>query len=144
MLLFSEAMHTGIAAGDSAAAVYRNVAPVFAQFRGTTLLAAESTPAQGTTLPVAVLTTALGTVNTIDNTTDMGAETLRGRGRAVAGLGWQPVSGSKKRHGVTRGKPPREHRKGLQKPDRTLSRPRIPHQGSRPFCMAQRQVAAQQ
>jgi len=108
-------------------AVYRHIAPVSASLRGTTL-------------PVAVLTTALSTVNTIDNT-DMGAKTrldsaVNGRGRAFAGLGWQPVTGTEKRHGVTRGKPPREHRKGLQKPDRFLSRPRIPQPGSRPFCMA--------
>ncbi len=82
------------------AAVYRNIAPV-------------SAPVRGTTLPVAVLTTALGTVNTIDSNTDMGAKTLLGRGRAIVGLGWQPVYGSEKRHGVTRGRPPREHRKGL-------------------------------
>ena len=81
------------------AAVYRNIAPVPA-------------PVRGITLPVAVLTTALGTVSNVDNT-DMGAKTLLGRGRAIVGLGWQPVSGSKKRHGVTRGRPPREHRKGL-------------------------------
>lgn len=79
--------------------VYRHIAPV-------------SAPVRGTTLPAAVLTTASSTVNTIDNT-DMGAGVLLGRGRGIAGLGWQPVSGSEKRHGVTRGRPPREHRKGL-------------------------------
>ncbi|GAA1691275.1 hypothetical protein GCM10009830_43750 [Glycomyces endophyticus] len=104
MLLLSEPQHTvlGATTRESAVAVYRNIAPVFAQFRGTTL-------------PVAVLTTtAPSTVNAIDDTTDMGALTLRGRGTAVAGLGWQPVlSGSKKRHGVTRGRPPRDqHRLG--------------------------------
>ncbi|WP_112133715.1 hypothetical protein [Glycomyces dulcitolivorans] len=106
MLLLSEPQQTKLGAGvrESAIAVYRNIAPVFAQFRGTTL-------------PVAVLTTtAPSTVNTIDNnSTDMGAVNLRGRGTAVAGLGWQPVSGSKKRHGATRGRPPRDHhRLGLQ------------------------------
>ncbi|THV24465.1 hypothetical protein [Glycomyces paridis] len=136
MLLLNEPKLTELGANayESAVAVYRNIAPVFAQFRGTTL-------------PVAVLsTTAPSTVNSIDNTTDMGALTLRGRGTAVAGLGWQPVSGSKKRHGVTRGRPPRDHhRLGLQtKPDSELSRPRIPHQGSRPFCLVEHQVAAHQ
>ncbi|MQM28317.1 hypothetical protein [Glycomyces albidus] len=104
MLLLSETSHAqpGATTREPAFGVYRHIAPVFAQLRGTTL-------------PVAVLTTAPSTVNTIDNTTDMGVVTLRGRGRAVAGLGWQPVSGSKKRHGVTRGRPPREpHRLGLQ------------------------------
>jgi hypothetical protein len=115
MLVLNDAMRTELCATarDSAVAVYRNIAPVFAQLRGTSLLAAALTTAQGTTLPAAVLTTAPSTVNTIDNTTDMGVETLRGRGRAFAGLGWLPVNGSEKRHGVTRGKPPREHRKGL-------------------------------
>ncbi|HEX2144775.1 MAG TPA: hypothetical protein VHG10_09735 [Glycomyces sp.] len=84
-------------------AVYRHIAPVSASFRGITL-------------PVAGLTTVTSNVNTVDNT-DMGAKTLLGRGRAIVGLGWQPVTGSEKRHGVTRGKPPREHRKGLQKPE---------------------------
>lgn len=120
MTLLNETQH--VTTLESAVAVYRHLAPVPASFRGTTL-------------PVAVLNTVPSTVNTIDNT-DMGAKGLLGRGRAFAGLGWQPVLGSEKRHGVTRGKPPREHRKGLQKPARTLSRPRIPQQGSRPFCMA--------
>ncbi|MDA1362195.1 hypothetical protein O1R50_21395 [Glycomyces luteolus] len=81
-------------------AVYRHIAPVSAQVRGTTL-------------PGAVQITTLSTVKTIDNT-DMGANAVLGRGRAFAGLGWQPVNGSEKRHGATRGRPPREHRKGLQ------------------------------
>jgi hypothetical protein len=108
MLLLSETSQAqlGATTREQAIGVYRHIAPVFAQFRGTTL-------------PVAVLTTtALSTVNTIDNTTDMGVVTLtaaNGTGRAVAGLGWQPASGTKKRHGVTRGRPPREpHRLGLQ------------------------------
>ncbi|NUQ91080.1 hypothetical protein [Glycomyces sp. MUSA5-2] len=106
MLLLSEPKQTttfGASAHESAIAVYRNIAPVFAQVRGTTL-------------PAAVLNiTAPSTVGNVD-TTDMGAETLRGRSTAVAGLGWQPVlTGSEKRHGVTRGRPPREHhRLGLQ------------------------------
>lgn len=105
MLLLSEPKQTttfGVSAHESAIAVYRNIVPVFAQLRGTTL-------------PAAVLTiTAPSTVGNVDNT-DMGAETLRGRSTAVAGLGWQPVTGSEKRHGVTRGRPPREHhRLGLQ------------------------------
>ena len=129
MLLLNETSQAelGATTREQAIGVYRHIAPVFAQFRGTTL-------------PVAVLTTtALSTVNTIDNTTDMGVVTLtaaNGTGRAVAGLGWQPVTGSEKRHGVTRGKPPREHRTGLEKPARNLSRPRIPQPGSRPFCLA--------
>ncbi|MFB9662889.1 hypothetical protein ACFQS3_24645 [Glycomyces mayteni] len=101
MLLLSEPKQTttfGASAHEPATAVYRSIAPVFAQLRGTTL-------------PAAVLTiTAPSTVGNTDiNTTDMGAETLRGRGTAVAGLGWQPVTGSEKRHGVTRGRPPQEH-----------------------------------
>lgn len=103
MKLLSETQFT--TTPESATAVYRHIAPVSASLRGTTL-------------PVAVLTTAPSTVNTIDNT-DMGVGVLLGRGRAFAGLGWQPVNGSEKRHGVTRGKPPRDHRKGLQKPSRT-------------------------
>jgi hypothetical protein len=101
MLLLSDTTQTELGANtrEPAVAVYRNIAPVFAQFRGTTL-------------PVAVLTTAPSTADIVGNT-DMGVETLRGRGRAVAGLIWQPIAGSEKRHGVTRGKPPREHRKGL-------------------------------
>lgn len=110
MLLLTEATQTELGASvrESAVAVYRNIAPV-------------STPVHGTTLPVAVptfagtsvvgSTTALGTVNTIDST-DMGTKVLLGRGRAFAGLGWQPVSGSEKRNGTTRGRPPREPRMG--------------------------------
>ena len=102
MKLLSETQFT--MTPETAVAVYRHIAPVSASLRGTTL-------------PVAVLTTALGTANTVGNT-DMGAKTLlgsavNGRGRAFVGLGWQPIAGSEKRHGVTRGKPPREHRKGL-------------------------------
>lgn len=98
-----------------AAAVYRHIAPVPA-------------PVRGTTLPGAVQITTLSTVKTIDNT-DMGANVVIGRGRDFAGLGWQPVTGSEKRHGATRGRPPREHRKGLStKPARNSrgreSRPR--------------------
>lgn len=106
MLLLNETQHeTPLGVTFESAAVYRHIAPVSASLRGTTL-------------PVAVLTTALSTVNlstvnTIDHT-DMGAKTLLGRGRAFAGLGWQPVTtGSEKRHGVTRGRPPRDHRMGL-------------------------------
>lgn len=135
MLLLSESTQTDLGATtrESAIAVYRHIAPVFAQLRGTTL-------------PVAVLTTtAPSTVNTIDNTTDMGAETLRGR--AVAGLGWQPVSGSKKRHGVTRGRPPRDHhRLGLQEKARlgTLEAAN-PATGIAAFLFGvKRQVAARQ
>ncbi|MEU6250478.1 hypothetical protein [Glycomyces sp. NPDC047010] len=100
MLLLSEPKQTttfGASAHEPATAVYRSIAPVFVQLRGTTL-------------PAAVLTTtAPSTVNSVDNT-DMGANTLRGRGTAIAGFGWQPVdTGSEKRHGVTRGRPPREH-----------------------------------
>jgi hypothetical protein len=98
MTLLNETQH--VTTLESAVAVYRHIAPVPASVRGTTL-------------PAAVLTTAASTVNTIDNNTDMGAVVLLGRGRAFAGLGWKPVTGSEKRHGVTRGKPPREHRKGL-------------------------------
>lgn len=122
MRLLSETQFT--TTPETSVAFYRPIAPVPASFRGTTL-------------PAAVVTTALGTVNPID-TTDMGVGVLLGRGRAVAGLGWQPVNGSEKRHGVTRGKPPREdHRKGLPEAPSDLLRPRIPHQGSRPFCLAQ-------
>lgn len=101
MKLLSETQSTTpLGVTIESAAVYRHIAPV-------------STPVRGTTLPVAVqITTAPSTVNTIDNT-DMGANALLGRGRAFAGLGWQPVYGSEKRHGVTRGRPPRDHRMGL-------------------------------
>lgn len=112
MTLLSEPTQTtlGVSVPKSDFAVYQLIAPVFSRFRGTTV-------------PVAVLTTASSTVNTIDNS-DMGVETLlgsaAGRGRAVAGLGWQPVSGTEKRHGVTRGRPPLEPRLGLQtKPTRS-------------------------
>jgi hypothetical protein len=95
MKLLSETQFT--MTPESAVAVYRLIAPVPA-------------PVRGTTLPVAVLNnTALGTVGT----TDMGDKTALGRSRAFAGLGWQPINGSEKRHGATRGRPPREHRKGL-------------------------------
>lgn len=100
MTLLSETQSTTpLGVTFEAAAVYRHIAPVSAQVRGTTL-------------PVAGLTIGASTVKTIDNT-DMGANVLLGRGRAFAGLGWQPVTGSEKRHGVTRGRPPQEHRKGL-------------------------------
>lgn len=133
MLLLSETSHAqlGATTREPALGVYRHIAPVFAQLRGTTL-------------PVAVLTTtALSTVNSIDNTTDMGVVALRrpavnGTGRAVAGLGWQPVSGTKKRHGVTRGRPPREpNRLGLQEKARLGPLEAAnPAPGSRPFCLA--------
>jgi hypothetical protein len=124
MLLLNETQsQTPLGVTFETPAVYRHIAPVSASLRGTTL-------------PVAGLTTVAGNVKTIDNT-DMGAGVLLGRGRAFAGLGWQPITGSEKRHGVTRGRPPREHRMGLEKPARNLSRPRIPQQGSRPFCMAE-------
>jgi hypothetical protein len=105
MLLLNETQHeTPLGVTFESAAVYRHIAPVSASLRGTTL-------------PVAVLTTALSTVNLSDvkkiDHTDMGAKTLLGRGRAFVGLGWQPVNGSEKRHGVTRGRPPRDHRMGL-------------------------------
>lgn len=100
MKLLSETQSTTpLGVAFEAAAVYRHIAPV-------------SAPVRGITLPGAVLITTPSTVKTIDNT-DMGANVVLGRGRAFAGLGWQPVTGSEKRHGVTRGKPPREHRKGL-------------------------------
>lgn len=100
MKLLNETQHaTPLGVTFESAAVYRHIAPVPASLRGTTL-------------PVAVKTTAPSTVNLIDNT-DMGAGVLLGRGRAYAGLGWQPIVGSEKRHGVTRGRPPREHRMGL-------------------------------
>lgn len=97
MTLLSETQFT--TTPESAVAVYRLIAPV-------------SAPVRGTTLPAAVLTTALGTANNVGNT-DMGAKTKLGGGRAVVSHNWQPISGSEKRHGVTRGKPPRDHRKGL-------------------------------
>ncbi|WP_205327392.1 hypothetical protein [Glycomyces sp. YM15] len=106
MTLLSETQSTTpLGATHEPVAVYRHIAPV-------------SAPVRGTTLPGAVQITTLSTVKTIDNT-DMGANavlgtTTVGRGRAFAGLGWQPVNGSEKRHGATRGRPPREHRKGLQ------------------------------
>ncbi|SDE19970.1 hypothetical protein [Glycomyces harbinensis] len=132
MLLLTEATQTDLSASvrESAVAVYRNIAPV-------------STPVRGTTLPAAVLITALGTAGFVGNT-DMGVETKLGRGRAVVGLGWQPINGSEKRHGVTRGKPPREHRKGLQKPSRN-SRGRESRNRDRGlFVWLERQVAALQ
>jgi len=101
MKLLSETQSTTpLGATHEPVAVYRHIAPVFTQVRGTTL-------------PGAVQLTTPRTFKTIDNT-DMGANALLGRGRAFAGLGWQPVTGSEKRHGATRGRPPREHRKGLQ------------------------------
>lgn len=100
MTLLNETQHTTpLGVAIESAAVYRHIAPVSASHRGTTL-------------PVAVLTTAPSTAGIVGNT-DMGAKALLGRERAVVGFGWQPIAGSEKRHGVTRGKPPREHRKGL-------------------------------
>lgn len=121
MMLLEATAHTAPhATTETATAAYHRLAPVFTQLRGTTL-------------PVAVRTTALGTVGT----NGMDVNGVFGSGRAFAGLGWQPIVGSeKKRHGATRGRPPREHRKGLDKARSELSRPRIPHQGSRPFCLA--------
>ncbi|MFG3343081.1 hypothetical protein [Glycomyces sp. NPDC048151] len=100
MKLLSETQSTTpLGVAFETAAVYRHIAPV-------------SAPVRGTTLPGAVQITTLRTVKTIE-TTDMGANAVLGRGRdEFAGLGWQPVTGSEKRHGVTRGKPPRDHRMG--------------------------------
>lgn len=105
MKLLSETQSTTpLGVTHEAVAVYRHIAPVSAQVRGTTL-------------PGAVQLTTPRDFKTIDNT-DMGANAVlgtiaTGSGRAFAGLGWQPVNGSEKRHGVTRGRPPRDHRKGL-------------------------------
>lgn len=100
MTLLNETQSTTpLGVSFAAAPVYRHLAPV-------------SAPVRGTTLPGAVQITTPSTVKTIDNT-DMGVNAVLGRGRDFAGLGWQPVTGSEKRHGATRGRPPREHRKGL-------------------------------
>jgi hypothetical protein len=115
-----------------AVAVYGRLAPVPA-------------PVRGTTVPSAVLepTTAEGTTNV--HSTDMGAAVLIERlwDGSVAGIAgrFQPSLGLKKRHGATRGKPPREHLRGLYQAPSDLSRPRIPQPGSRPFFMASDQVA---
>lgn len=87
-----------------AVAVYRQLAPVPA-------------PLRGTTLPSAVFeaTTVEGTTNV--HSTDMGAGVLIGRVQdgSAAGIvgGTTPNVWLKKRHGVTRGRPPREHLRGL-------------------------------
>lgn len=100
MKLLSETQSTTpLGVAFEAAAVYRHIAPV-------------SAPVRGITLPVVGQTVTASNVKTIDNT-DMGVVAFLGRGRANAGLGWQPVTGSEKRHGVTRGKPPRDPRLGL-------------------------------
>lgn|SRR5690606_6391007 len=93
-----------------AVAVYRRLASVPA-------------PVRGTTLPSAVLEpmTAEGMTNV--HSTDMGAAVLIERvwDGSVAGIAgrFQPSVGLKKRHGATRGRPPREHLRGLYKPSRT-------------------------
>lgn len=115
-----------------AAAVYRQLAPVPASLRGTTLPSAVIEP-----------TTVEGTTNV--HSTDMGAVAFIERvwdGSAVGLADWfQPALGLKKRHGATRGRPPREHLRGLQEAPPDLSRPRLPQPGSRPFFMASDQVA---
>ncbi len=85
-------------------AVYCRLAPVPA-------------PVRGITLPSAVLelTTVEGTTNV--HSTDMGAVAFIGRvrdGSAVGIADWQAQpSVGLKRHGATRGRPPREHLRGL-------------------------------
>ncbi|GAB3650295.1 hypothetical protein GCM10028833_19600 [Glycomyces tarimensis] len=109
------------------AAVYRQLAPVPA-------------PLCGTTLPSAAIEHAVAEGTTNVHNTDMGAAVLIERvsdGTDFGATGWQlPSVGFKKRHGATRGRPPREHLRGLLEARSDLSRPRLPPQGSRPFFMA--------
>ncbi len=78
---------------------------------------------RGTTVPSAVLEpmTVGGTTNV--HSTDMGVVAFIERvwdGSAVGIAGrFQPSVGFKKRYGATRGRPPREHMRGLYKPTRT-------------------------
>lgn len=69
----------------------------------------------GITLPATVEPTVAGMTNV--NNTDMGAVALvdrRWTGGSTAGqTGWFQPAVSAKRHGVTRGRPPREPQKGL-------------------------------
>ncbi len=91
-------------------AVYHRLAPVPASLHGTTLSSAviELVTVEGMT---DVRSADMGAVARIERVRDGSAVGLADR--------LQPNAGLKKRNGVTRGKPPREHLTGLPKPGRT-------------------------
>lgn len=121
MLLSLELERDPSAFAPPVAAVYGQLAPIPVSLRGT------SVPAVGEA-------TVTGTG--VRNNTDMGAVAfVEGAWRGSAGMALaaanRPVFGlNMKRHGVTRGRPPREHLRGLHKLDRT-SRGRDSRTGNR-------------
>jgi hypothetical protein len=113
MKLTTELVDSRSAIAPPVVSVYCQLLPVSPAVRGT------SAPATGLA--------AAGTRILGDTTTDMGAvahvETAwRGRS-AILPIATNPLGLNKQRHGVTRGRPPRDHLKGLHKPDRTSRGP---------------------